>query len=338
MDSIDRVDHGDLFAVVHGRLSGTPARRDGEYHADCPYCGKEAKRGQTHFTYSPRGGHCFVCGGGGGLVGLARHLGLFDDSKAPSSLPRPTMAEPAPPPPPPAWRAWRRAEYMDAYYPCASTVAAAWRASSYDKPVTIGDVVRHWLGYGVLPGGHERRLIVPIFGADGRLACMRGRLPDSSGWMSPAGWRLAELPLFNLRSARPGDTIVVVENAVDAILLSRHYEQRAALAVAVATLSVSYWTNAWDDALVALKPARVLVVYDNDLAGNGVSDDEARAAEQQRWRDEKRHEPPPARGPLLAQRLQRLGLRASVYQYPPGTPVGADPGDFIRQRKEMNQP
>lgn len=330
-------DQGELFALVHHHLAGKPARRGDEHHADCPYCGKESKRGQTHFTYSPRGGHCFVCGGGGGLVELAAHLGLTDASPPPTSRPRPAPPMPDPLPPPPAWRSWRRAEYMDAYYPNATAVAAAWRSSNYGKPVTIVDVARHWLGYGALPGSHEQRLIVPVFGDDGRLACLRGRLPDKGGWMSPAGWRLAELPLYNLRRAWPGCTLVIVENAVDALLLSRHYESRGAAAVAVATLSVTYWADAWDAALLAVKPARVLVVYDNDLAGNGITDEALRTAEQEAWRQKRGHEPPPARGPLVAQRIRRLGIHAHVYEYPPGTPVGADPGDFIKQREEASR-
>lgn len=219
---------------------------------------------------------------------------------------------------------------MDRYYPSATRVLAVWRASGYNKPVNASDVARHWLGYGVLPGGHEERLIVPIFGADGRLACIRGRLPNGSGWMSPAGWKLAELPLFNACRIQPGSTVVIVENAVDAMLLSRHYEEQGARALAVATLSATYWNSLWEDALLAAHPARALVVFDNDLAGNGISDDDQRRATIERWQAEKGHPPPPARGPMVAARLNRRGLQTRVYQYPAGTPTGADPGDFIK--------
>lgn len=53
-----------------------PDRR-GDYHADCPFCLKPAKRGQTHFRISQSGlCYCQVCGAGTTIADLAQHLGI----------------------------------------------------------------------------------------------------------------------------------------------------------------------------------------------------------------------------------------------------------------------
>jgi hypothetical protein len=50
-------------------------RRDGRYHADCPFCQKEAKKGQKHFSFCEDGYTCWVCDAKGGLGKLAQHIG-----------------------------------------------------------------------------------------------------------------------------------------------------------------------------------------------------------------------------------------------------------------------
>lgn len=67
-----------LFDLVTTKLTQDARRwpdRRGEYHADCPYCGKPAKQGQTHFTLSGDGKcYCQVCQQGTTLTALAEHL------------------------------------------------------------------------------------------------------------------------------------------------------------------------------------------------------------------------------------------------------------------------
>jgi hypothetical protein len=50
-------------------------RRDGRYHADCPFCGKETKKAQKHFSFCEDGYICWVCEAKGGLQKLAAHIG-----------------------------------------------------------------------------------------------------------------------------------------------------------------------------------------------------------------------------------------------------------------------
>lgn len=69
-----------LLDAVTTKLQSDPARwpdRRGDYHADCPYCGKPAKKGQTHFSISADGlCYCQVCQAGTTLTALAAHLGV----------------------------------------------------------------------------------------------------------------------------------------------------------------------------------------------------------------------------------------------------------------------
>jgi putative DNA primase/helicase len=58
----------------------------GEFHADCPYCHKPAKAGQTHFAIAASGKcYCQVCQQGTGLRALATHLGVQLGTSASSS-------------------------------------------------------------------------------------------------------------------------------------------------------------------------------------------------------------------------------------------------------------
>lgn len=69
-----------LLDTIAQSLATDPARwpdRRGDYHADCPYCGKPAKKGQVHFRISPDGlCYCQVCQAGTSLSALADHLGI----------------------------------------------------------------------------------------------------------------------------------------------------------------------------------------------------------------------------------------------------------------------
>ena len=67
----------DLFDLLIDHF-GVEPDSDGEVRVDCPNCGKEAKRGQTHFSFSERGGHCFVCGTSWSLRRLAEEMGIVE--------------------------------------------------------------------------------------------------------------------------------------------------------------------------------------------------------------------------------------------------------------------
>lgn len=73
-----------VYNTILHYISGQPDR-NGEVHVNCPMCGKEAKRGQTHFSFhydhtgDVAGGYCFVCGGKMSIRQIAEYYGLNGD-------------------------------------------------------------------------------------------------------------------------------------------------------------------------------------------------------------------------------------------------------------------
>jgi hypothetical protein len=98
-------------------------------------------------------------------------------------------------------------------------------------------------------------------------------------------------------------------------------------------------------ALARRKPARVIVWFDHDLAGNGGGAD--RDAFVAQWLTEVRQQrrakgissdvplpqPPPARGPQLAAELAAAGVAAEVHEWPAGTPRKADLGWLLERQQ-----
>lgn len=267
--------------------------RHGEYHADCPFCGKESARGQTHFSLFPwqetLAYKCHVCGEGGGLRNLLRNLELHD---TPVRLPEQHREPPKP-------RNWQQhpERYLQAF--CAApTRLQDWQ--SY-KPLTL-DSIAHWrLGAGVLPSSRceHRRLIVPVYDS-GRVVAFHGRayLPGDTDakWLTAGGSR--KDVLFNADRLRPGAMVVICENMIDCILLM---QQRSWVAVASGGVG---WNERFTRQIAASNPASVLVWLDNDAAG-------------QRSADE------------IVPSLCEAGVPTTRYRWPATAPAKADVGTAL---------
>jgi hypothetical protein len=76
-----RMTDREVYEKVLAAISGQPDAH-GEVHVDCPMCGKEAKKHQTHFSFrydqaqDVAGGYCFVCDGSISIRQLAEHYGI----------------------------------------------------------------------------------------------------------------------------------------------------------------------------------------------------------------------------------------------------------------------
>ena len=233
---------------------GAQERRDGQWHADCPYCKKEAKPGQRHFAFSENGYYCFVCGANGGLGKLARDVlnAEYEPVERKAPVVRPAKANPV--------AGWSIGDYSAAF-PVEAGVEA-WRA--YRPSIPVAFLTQYHLGKGYLPGGRFPRLSLPIIDG-GKIVCIRGRAidpEDSPKWIATGGWHLDDLPLYNLEYARSADTIMVVESPVDCIVA------RVFGLAAVATYSASYWSEKWARQLAATGKM-IVVTFDNDAAGEG---------------------------------------------------------------------
>jgi hypothetical protein len=324
-------DNRDLFAMLCQHLALEPDRR-GEVHCVCPHCGKEPERGQVHFSFSERGGKCFVCGQGIGLYTLAQRYGLVgeggDDKYLPAPAPRRKERTP--------WGKVRDyARYLEEYAHHADRVAL-WQAY---KPVPAHLIDLYSLGVGVFPSHTSRcthpRLMVPII-AGGKVIAFRGRAIacDCGKWLSNKGYEATLFHGERLLSGSyrtfgwapddgrkaAGRVVFIVENPIDAIL----YEHMDPRKVALATCSVSYWDDLWTEGLRRQGPKVVVVFFDNDRPGNGGG-----RAGQEAWLAEHSQDIVPS-GVRLVNRLNAAGVPAILAPWPADRALKADIGDELK--------
>lgn len=302
----------ELFDGLCQQLHASPDRR-GHVHIDCPWCGKEVKRGQTHFSFSERGFKCFVCGEGGGLWRLAEQLQVTPVV----TTVRPVRVQEQPKP-----RYWQQNpnRFLQAFLE-APTRLTDWQ--SY-KPLTIESISRWQLGVGPLPNSRcqHPRLILPVY-RDGKVVALHGRAyrtdDHDAKWLTAGG--STKDVLFNAELLTPGCTVVICENMIDAILSM----QTEPGIVAVSGGGVN-WREEWTARLVAARPSQVICWLDHDLAGNGSRYHHAELVAEWFERNPKATYVPDPAGPKIANELLAAGLKATVYTWPMGTPIHADLG------------
>jgi hypothetical protein len=331
------MDSADLFAETCHRLGVQPDRR-GEVHVDCPWCGKEAKRGQVHFSFSERGSRCFVCGGKAGLRELARVWGIIEGQPAP-----PVQRERVAPRLPEPQRALRQRQPLDGgargrahamMRQFASHPEAVSRWQAY-KPMHEAVIRAYRLGYGAygpyLSQCRHDRLQAPLVTTEGEIAGFRSRsvVCQCAKWLSSAG---SKMLLYNGgrvgRGATFGeahgrcheDTLMIVENPIDALMLEAAYP-----VMAVGTLGVSMWRPEWTEALARVRLRSVIVAYDNDRPGNGGGD---RGKADWLRTHERDIEP---NGIRLTNALLEAGVRAELWRWPKEAPLRYDVGTMLMQ-------
>lgn len=244
--------------------------------------------------------------------------GYAPTTQRPAPSPAPAPAHPAEPPRRvPYWQ--KHADRLQRGYVAHPDRHNLWQAY---KPLPEATIEKAGLGVGKLMSNkcQHDRLIVPVWNDFGRIVCFRGRRIDCDctddrgkllNWTTSAGWNLYDLPLYN--APRPGqqaEIIWVVENQIDALMVDAFTTFRG-----VATMSTSYWRDAWTDALVEASPKLVIVAYDNDLPGNGGG--QQREAMIKKWRlTAPAGAPLPiAHGQVLANILLEAGLPAVLYDW-----------------------
>lgn len=312
-----------IFERLHNHLGGVTDKH-GETHVDCPFCGKPAKRGQTHFSYSSKGYKCHVCGEGGSLYKLASTLGLLDDAHAPKSLPRPTLQAPEPETPP-AWI--ENIPNLIAQYEAAPDRFTLWK--QYKPLLSDESVTAYHLGVGCLPDQKTRRLILPIWQGETLITThLRGRLlpgetSDLPKWIAANG---SKATVFITRDGlRSGHWVMAVEQPVDAILIHQLYPDIDAIAP---TNGAGSWQGVADTLSAAQGLAGVIVAYDNDLAGN------PNTRTRRQLQNERKAAGLPAlkpHGPKLAKALRKQGIAVKSWRWDVDTPVKADIGWLLEQ-------
>lgn len=277
--------------------------RQGDYHATCPWCGKEPKRGQVHFRFSDAGGYCHVCGQGAGITRLADLILQSDAPRAVRHTPRPKPQKTY------HWKA--QAVHLVETFRSHPQNLTRWHAYR-QTPLEIVHAGR--LGFGTLPASrcHHPRLIVPVFDGD-LVVGLRGRAVgcDCGKWLAAGG---SEYRLYNVESLVERNVAFITENPIDARLLTWRWGVGA-----VATLGVGIWRDAYTEILKRALTVRVVVAYDNDQPGNG--------GWLEKWLETHKR-PIMPHGVKLVARLRAAGLRAELFDWG-NAPYKTDIGDLI---------
>ena len=321
----------DLFAQLCAHYNVQPDRR-GEAHVDCPWCGKEAKRGQTHFSFSERGAHCWVCGKGSSLAKFAQMVAGIE--------PVEYVARPKPRERRRGWQVTEHGQEMFARYEAHKSRWHLW--SDYAPSLETETIVNAHLGIGSFPKYASKcqhnRLQVPLL-CVGRVVGFRARAIecDCPKWLGPAGnpakflyngaaiedeayGRKVEDRCYigDCHMSGVGGAVWIVENPIDALLLAQESMY------AVATLGVTMWHDAWTE-MIRDSGMVAIVAYDNDAPGNGGGN-----AGRADWIEKHPKAGPPQNGRKLVQRLKQGGCAAMLFDWE-NDPLKADIGDLLRR-------
>lgn len=296
-----------------------------EAHLTCPACGHASSPRSPHCSFSPRGWKCFVCGAGGGLQDLANRVGLQTGTYIPPII----VEQPVRQLDTPRWMDMSVATRLLHQWEHHPQRLALWK--NY-KALPDEIIFAKRLGVGKLPAYSSKcqgdRLIVPVFDKHGQLVGIRGRYlgcaccnPKSDKWLVAKGTTPERMPLYNADALTKGATVCIVENPIDALILSVETPH-----VGVASYSTSYWQDRWTETLRQACPHLIVVIYDNDLVGNGGSSQ--RPAMTTAWKATHNNKVPASRGVKLANHLLQTGLPAVLYNWAKEAPAKADVGSL----------
>ena len=300
----------ELYETLRHRLHVEPDRK-GECWIACPECGREDEK----CSFSPKGWHCFVCGGGGSLKGLAELLNVRRDE--PYRAPK----RPPPPPEPPRSFRWQdhAAEALESFTAHPNKVQF-WQTY---RPLTTRTIDRWQLGVGRLPSCRcsHRRLVYPAFD-NGEIVAFRGRSFECGNrcakWLQSAG---SQVVLWGAELLTRGQFVIVCESPVDAMLAMQMHPEVVAVA---STGGAGTWKEAWTKRLQDADPQHVVVWFDNDLAGCPTWETFLQLEKEWKAKHPKARKLPRANGPWVANLLLKAKLPAALYKWPKGTPAKMD--------------
>jgi predicted RNA-binding Zn-ribbon protein involved in translation (DUF1610 family) len=248
-----------------------------EAHADCPFCGKEMKRGQNHFKFNEKGYHCFICGAKGILDELyEKVIGLGINVEMPSTIIKLQSQNDKP-----AW--WEScAERVCSTFESHPHKERAWL--QYAPKLSRATIKKFRLGFGKLPSCRcdHNRIIYPII-VNGEVKGFRGRAIEEKCLSQCAKWlqsRHTQSTLYGTHlipnPIRPVYRVIITESPTAVMLLTQLYGNRTVKRDGMhikSTLAVSptngamEWAESWSHQLFALLPSVIVLATDNDDAG-----------------------------------------------------------------------
>lgn len=265
-------------------------QRYGRWQADCPFCGKEAKRSQNHFGFNSVGFRCWVCGASGSLVRLYNFVHKTNiqlDDSTPDIPQKPIQSNNTFIP---DWLTHSQ-DYLESFttHPRKNIL---WKQY---KPLSDETIEEFRLGVGVLPAvskelcSHER-LIYPVYSGK-NIVSFRGRsiYCDCPKWLSSGG---SKTTLWGQNRLFYRCIVLLCENPVDAMLIyqqdytselaerlfQRLYTQGLVSGVTeqflpgivalASTAGASTWKEDWTSLIKQCGPIGTIIMFDNDLAGS----------------------------------------------------------------------
>lgn len=313
------------YELLRERFQGAREDRKGNIYIDCPNCDRAAK--DKKCSFSPKGFNCFVCGECGSLPKLLQLLDVEWRGKRAFAAPSPQIVSPPP------LRPWQLdpQKYLNEFMQDSAVVFEQWQKY---RPLTAETIAKWEFGLGTLPSSacvHERLIYPARWG--GAILAFRGRARFClvcPKWLQSAGSKIVLWGIEHLRKAGPGQTVFVCESPVDAA----HLMQDVPGAFAVAgTGGANTWRDKWTKILATCKPALVIVIYDNDLPGQGGQSASAEMARLWWEKHPSAYRLPKAGGPKVANKLLMAGLAVRMYSWT-NAPIGADVGWLLTEGSE----
>lgn len=267
----------DYFAIAHQHLNGYEFKN--EFHATCPFCGKEPKARQTHFSYRKTWDtngiyKCHVCGEGGVLSKLAQAQGWLDSTAPPPKPVKriPVAQKTSEPTTFPDWMRHGTPQGADRF----SDEAALDLWQLY-KPIAM-DTLKLWnltIGYPpyTLKGAKDTakiHLIHPVR-RGGKLVMVRHRPYPFKGVDDEGrkiGWKTQGRPkrLTGTEYLIEGVPLLINENFIDGRLMQQEILELNAVA---STAGAMGFDAGWVRPLMqTAKPSHVILGFDNDDAGS----------------------------------------------------------------------
>ena len=295
----------DLYQELAHRCGAEPDRK-GECWIACPECGREDEK----CSFSERGWHCFVCGGGGSLKELSDLLGIrrTEPYREVKRKPKPERAF--------QWQA-DAARVLDGFtmHPHRE---AFWQKY---RPFTPETIERWRLGVGVLPVCRctHTRLVYPAYSGV-KVVAFRGRASECecTKWLQSAG---SQIVLWGEELLTEGQVVIVCESPVDAMYAMQEHPEVVAIA---STGGAGTWREEWTARLASAHPDHVVVWFDNDLAGAPTPETFRALGKEWKEKHPQARRLPRQNGPWVANLLLRARLPAELYRWPVGTPPKMD--------------
>lgn len=304
-------------------------------HVPCPRCFSPAaeRYGDTHFSFNHKAGYCFVCGYKCTLPELIEEVGAELTGNSTSYR----YQE-------------RKKRWMDyeVNRQTLNDMIVKWNKEPYGfhrwnlyKPISEKVYSFYKLGFGMYPDKSSlckhNRLMVPLIAGE-EIVGVRGRRLDCdcpkwaaisgskfvlyNGGMLIGGLGNSKLKLGNsLLTYNKSSVLYIVENQIDSLLLLQKG------IYAVATLGVTIWEEEWTKILQDVKPSKVVVAYDNDMAGCPNEETYQRIKKERLAKGIPFVKEP--NGYELVKRLREKSINAFCYHWSPNTPEKMDIGKLL---------